>query len=447
MDASKLSVLLSLYTEIAVGGLFRLLQRNLGMRVRDGIYTPRLLLWMMIQQRLDGRGTLASSVEQLVQGKFDGLLSRCKRVREKKISLATGGYCQARQNLPKLLVERSVEEILQRLRNHLGERLAGLQGPGYVVDGSTVQLENQAELEAAYPATKNQHGKSHWPVVRIVVLHDVETGLAQPIRWGPVFGPGAVSEQALADQAMEALPPKSVIIGDRNFGIFSTAYRAQLRGHDVVIRLTAARAQRLLGAEISAPREYAVRWSASRWDGRGKPEAPPADAVVRGRLIARRVGRGKKKQWLYLFTTLPQPAQQVVDLYGKRGNVETDLRNLKQTVRLRRLAVQSLDMMEKELMVAVVAYNLVRAIMCLAARQSGIHPRQLSFTWAHNIIQDGIATVLAAPSEVEQVEQLQRIADLVARCRLPRRRKHRSYPREIWRPGFKYPVRREKKTK
>src|SRR4029434_4145892 len=53
MVASKLSVLLSLYTEIAVGGLFRLLQRNLGLRVHDRIYTPRLLLWMMIQQPLD----------------------------------------------------------------------------------------------------------------------------------------------------------------------------------------------------------------------------------------------------------------------------------------------------------------------------------------------------------------------------------------------------------
>src|SRR5437879_12876314 len=101
-----------------------------------------------------------------------------------------------------------MEEIIQRLRNHLVERLPSLEGPVYVVDGSTVQLASHAEWEAAYPATKNQHGKSHWPVVRIVVLHDIETGLAQPMRWGPVFGAQAVSEQALAHQAMEPLPPK-----------------------------------------------------------------------------------------------------------------------------------------------------------------------------------------------------------------------------------------------
>lgn len=444
--AEELSIVLNLYAQIASGGLFRLLQRNMGLRGHDRIFTPRVLLWMMIQQRLDARGTLASSVEHLVQGRFDPLLSRCKRIRERKISLATGGYCQARQHLPKLLVERSVEEIIQRLRNHLGERLPSLPGPLYVVDGTTVQLENGSELEETYPATKNQHGRSHWPVVRIVVLHDVETGLAQPMQWGPAFGIQAVSEQALAQRAMDPLPAQSVILGDRNFGIFSTAYAAQQRQHEVILRLTEARAKHLLGRPLSEPGESVVRWSASRWDRRRKPEAAPEDAVVPGRLIAWRVGRGKKKQWLYLFTTLSLSAAEVVALYQKRGNIESDLRSLKQTVRLRRLAVQSVDMMEKELMVAVVAYNLVRTVMCLAARQSGLHPRQLSFTWAQNIVQDGIESVLSAPTEPEQVERLQQLAALVGRCKLPVRRKHRSYPREVWRPGFKYPFRRERKN-
>ena len=69
MIAEELPVVLNLYAAIAVGELFRLLQRNMGLRVHDRIYTPRVLLWMMIQERLDARGTVASSVEQLVQGR------------------------------------------------------------------------------------------------------------------------------------------------------------------------------------------------------------------------------------------------------------------------------------------------------------------------------------------------------------------------------------------
>src|SRR6266699_261286 len=113
---------------------------------------------------------------------------------------------------------------------------------------------------------------------------------------------------------------------------FSTAYSAQQAGPKTVLRLTAVRAKSLRGGPIARPGEYAVRWRASRWDGRKKnPQPPrpgPADARVEGRLIACRVGRGQHQQWLYLFTTTAWPVEEVVALYGRRGPIETDLRSL-----------------------------------------------------------------------------------------------------------------------
>jgi transposase len=103
---------------------------------------------------------------------------------------------------------------------------------------------------------------------------------------------------------------------------------------------------------------------------------------VPGRLIAVRIGRGKTKEWLYLFTTLELPWEQVLELYGKRWNIETDLRSLKRTVRLHHIAARNESMMEKELLTALAAYNLVRAVMALAARRHNISPRQLSLTFA-----------------------------------------------------------------
>ena len=440
MIALELPVLLDLYARIAPGELFRLLERNLGLTKRSGIYTPRVLIWMMMMQRLDARGTLAGAVDQLASGKLDPLLSRCKRVQEKRISISTGGYCQARQNLPQVLLERGVEEILQRLRNDLGERMAGLECPVYVLDGSSLQLEHGAELCAAYPPAPNQQGASHWPILRVVVVHDVVTGMAQCPCWGAMFGPAAVSEQALAERALDPLPPGGVVIGDRNFGIFATAYAAHQRGQKVVIRLTAARAKRLLGRAIAQEGDYRVEWRASRWDRAGAANRPH-DAVLAGRLVAARVGRGKSKQWLYLFTTLPLPAQEVVALYGKRWNVETDLRSLKQTLRLQRLSVHSIEMMEKELLTAILAYNLVRAMMMLAARQAAVDPRQLSFTHAYHLVQIGITDVLGATTEAEQIARMQRILSMIGRCKLPKRSKRRSYPRAVWGTGAKYPSR------
>jgi hypothetical protein len=179
----------------------------------------------------------------------------------------------------------------------------------------------------------------------------------------------------------------------------------------------------------------------SRWDGGKAKRAWTLDASLPGRLLAWRVGRGKHQQWLYPFTTLSLPAEEVVELYGLRWRIETDLRSLKQTIRLQRIAAQSADMMEKELLVAVMAYNLVRALMFQAAQRAKIDPRELSFTYACNIVLDGYPKVLAAPTAKQQEQELDRIVDLVARCRLPKRTKRRSYPREVWGRGNRFPSR------
>lgn len=440
----------SLYQQLAPAELFRLIQREIGVKVRAGIYSARLLIWMMMIQRLQPRGTLASSVAQLVQGRFDPLLSQCKRAREKKIGLSTGGYCQARQHLSKLMVIRTMDELIEKLRGRLSATGEALPQRVYLLDGSSLQLEHESELVRAFPPASNQHGRSHWPVMRIVVLHDMETGLAERPQWGPLNGRKAVSEQELAGRAMAYLPTGSVIVGDRNFGIFSTAYRAQEAGHQTIIRLTAVRAKSLMGGPIARSGDYAVRWQASRWDGgkdkRQKRRPWPADASIAGRLIAGRVGRGKHKHWLYLFTTTLLPTAEVVALYGRRWQIETDLRSLKQTVHLYRICAHSTDMMEKELLVAVMAYNLVRSMMFQAAQRAQIDPRQLSFTYACNIVLDSYPEILAARTAKKQQQGLDRMIDLVARCRLPKRSKRSSYPREVWGRGYRFPVKRREKN-
>jgi len=435
----------NLYVQVAPSGLFRLLQQQLRLKVRAGIFTARLVVWMMMIQRLQPRGTLASSVAQLVEGRFEPLLSQCKRVREKRIGGSTGGYCQARQHLPKRLVSQTMDELIARLRKRLLESEPELPHRAYLLDGSSVQLEHEAELERAFPPATNQRGKSHWPVVRMVVLHDLETGLAERPYWGPLCGRKAVSEQELAARAIAHLPAGSVVVGDRNFGIFSTAYHAQQAGLNSVVRLTTVRAKALMGGTIARAGDYPVRWRASRWDGRkkNKPQPRPwsADASIEGRLIAWRVGRGRHKQWLYLFTTTSFPIEELVALYGRRWQIETDLRSLKQTVRLQHICAHSVDMMEKELLVAVMAYNLVRAVMFQAAQRAQIDPRQLSFTWACHIVLDSYPEVLAARTSRQQLQKLDRMIDLVARGRLPNRTKHRSYPRQVWSRGYRFPSR------
>jgi hypothetical protein len=437
MASPELADILNLYQKAAPESVLEYLQGQINKHTRTGIYGVRVVLWLMIVQRLQG-GTLASSVQQLAQGAAEPLLSPgCRRVREGRISTATGGYCQARQRIPKLIVTRVSEEIVERLREQLNQAWPELAGPIMVLDGSTLQLEHQPELLQAYPASRNRYGGGHWPMLRLVVLHDASNGLAQRPCWGPLNGPQAVSEQELAETAFQHLPTHATVIGDRNFGVFSVAYAAHQRHHPVVLRLTDSRARKLVGA-VSQPGSYAAVWKVSRWDGKRGQRSWPTEAEVPGHVIAWRIGRGKSTQWLFLFTTLELAPEKVVNLYGQRWNIETDLRALKRTVHLHHIHAQSVDMMEKELCIAFSAYNLVRAVMCLASRRARLDPRQLSFSGVLNVVQAAWPRLLAAPTAEQHDREFFRVLDLAARCKLPRRPKPRNYPRAVWGRGFHF---------
>lgn len=204
-------------------------------------------------------------------------------------------------------------------------------------------------------------------------------------RWGPRNGPQACREPQLAEEGMESLPAGAGIVGDRNFGVFSVAWAAQRGGHPVVLRLTEAGAKTLLGRPLQEGLEETLVGRPSRFDRQAHP-AWPAEAAVNGRLL---IGacRGARAPLLCLFTTLPLAAEPVAQLYGWRGNVETDLRSLKQVLRLHPWSCQSSAMVEKELVLAMAAYNLVRAVMWLAAERAGVPPRRLSFTSVYGAVE------------------------------------------------------------
>jgi hypothetical protein len=53
-----------------------------------------------------------------------------------------------------------------------------------------------------------------------------------------MYGPKAVSEQALAEELMDRLPTGAVMVGDRNFGVFSIAHAASAKQLPVILRLS-----------------------------------------------------------------------------------------------------------------------------------------------------------------------------------------------------------------
>src|ERR1700729_3090432 len=100
---------------------------------------------------------------------------------------------------------------------------------------------------------------------------------------GPMSGENAVSEQSLAEELMDRLPPAGVLVGDRNFGVFSIAHAASAKGLPVILRLTQQRFQKIAGGPLAAGQDQPVTWLASRDDRRTHPHLTP-QAAVTGRL-------------------------------------------------------------------------------------------------------------------------------------------------------------------
>lgn len=432
--------LFRLYQKAVPSRLFRELSEQHGYGFRDGIYSASVVVWLMIWQRLHGPRSLAAAVQHLLQGGAGDLVSGCKRWTEDKVSGATGSYCQARQRLPKLIAGAVMEHMLKQFRAEMKEGWQGLARPVFAIDGSSLPLQHARELVEAYSPGHNQHGENHWPVMRIVVFHDVYSGLALRPSWGAMYGDEAVSEQALAEQALGRLPADAVVLGDGNFGIFAFAHAVQQSRRPMVLRLTEVRAQKVLRGELAEGSDRKVVWRPSRWDRNAHPELTE-EATVEGRLIVC-ANPSRPNELLYLFTTLELPVEEILGIYGLRWNVETDLRSLKRTVGLHQLSSKSLDMVEKELLLAIAAYNLVRAVMCLAARRANLTPRQLSFSFVQTVVEAAMPNLDGAVTEAEYQRRLDRMLRYAAQGKLPNRSRVRSYPREIWGRGGQFPTRK-----
>ena len=90
---------------------------------------------------------------------------------------------------------------------------------------------------------------------------------------------------------------------------------------------------------------------------------------------------------------------QVGDLYERRWSGEVDIRAIKVTMQMDVLRCKSPEMVEKEIWAHLLAYNLLRTVMAVAAAEHGIEPREVSFTGAKQAVTAFAPKIEAAPPE------------------------------------------------
>ena len=392
------------------------------------VYTKGVTLWMLILQRLGNGLSLEDTVSHIISHDRD-LLPDNKRVREWTLSENSSGYQKARKRLSL----DTIHEFSSAVCDYLGRRSEPVLGSQrvFIIDGTTITLPPTPELKRAFPPATNQHGESVWPVAMLMVAHEMQSGCALLPQIDAMYGPKKTSEAEQAKQIVRRLPIHSIVMADSGFGIFSVAYhstRTEL-DHDILFRLTGSRFRALrkqgqLIHEGPYHKSYALIWRPSIKDRKSNPDLPD-DAQIEVVVHEVQLENGK---FLYLVSTLEIDAISAAQLYQHRYEVEFDIRDVKVTMDAENILAKSVEMVKKELMTSVIAFNLIMQFRRQAAKLANVEPRRLSFKGVWTSFRDRL--LLKEPETFSQWQELYAAALVSASKRkLPNRSKPRAYPR------------------
>jgi hypothetical protein len=405
-----------------------------------GSYTTWWVIWLMIWQRVNPQHSLSATVQQMCA------LSQNSG---KKLSKNTGGYSQARTTITVETVERVVDQLSEYLLGLFKKTGRFFGRRVFVLDGSSISLENTPELikEFGLPSSqgKNKRKTSHWPKLLVAVAHELYTGIALRPEYGAMHGKNSTGEIRLSLNLIPRLPKDSILLADRAYGIFSIAHFAGKHGHKVLVRMTDSRLKKVLGRVPKRATDAQITWQASANDRRTNPDIDK-NAEIKGRIISAVLTvpgiKRQKRVRINIFTTLTEPANEIIKLYCMRWNIELDLRSLKSELAMNKLTGKSAGIVKKELLLGVAAYSLIRATMALAAQKSQHeNPRAISFSNSLNVIFLYLPQILCAQSrkQIHILEDL--LLDAIATSpTITRRKKHKPAPRVIMRRNPKYPL-------
>ena len=389
------------------------------------IYTTMVTLWMMTLQRLGGGKTLNAIVKDVLACNR-ALLPDNKRLREGTLSETSGAYSQARSRLKLETVEFFANRVCDSLIEASPPWFEGRRA--FVLDGTTITLAPTPELKAAFPPATNQHGESVWPVVLMLVAHELQSSCALPPELGAMYGENNTSETKLAHKMARRLPTGSLIMADSGFGIFSVAHAMHGEGHSILFRLTKSRFKSLvrqatLVEEWEGHATYRLHWTPSAKDRQSNPDLPE-DAFLD--VLIHQVPL--ENETLYLVTTLQVSSDRAGEFYARRYDVEHDIRDVKVTLDIENIRATSVEMVKKELLTSLVAYNLVIQFRRQAAKLANVAPRRLSFTGVWNTFESFLLTQPPC-SAAEWTLRFEAALKIASRDKLPNR-PGRSYPRK-----------------
>ena len=345
-------------------------------KFKDRIYTPFVTLCMFLSQVLDPDHSCRAAVARLIVW-----LAMNHR---KPCAPETSSYCEARQRLPVEVIVRLVRQTAQKVDAGASDDWLWKGRKVSLVDGTTASMPDTPENQKAFPQSTSQGIGLGFPLVRLVAIISLATGVVRDLALGPYQGK-ETGETALFRTLLAGLEAGEITLGDRYYASFFMIAALMQRKVAGLFRMHQRRKfdfrrGRRLGVE-----DHVVTWT--------KPERPEwmdeyTYTHISNELTIRELRfkveqPGFRVNELVLVTTMLDAAEytkeELADLFLDRWNIELDLRSIKDVLQMDVLRCKSPEMVVKEIWTHLLAYNLIRGVAAKAAAAHGKQPRRVSF--------------------------------------------------------------------
>ena len=297
-----------------------------GASFHERIYTPLVTLSLFLSQVIDPDHSCRAAVARLIVWMAVNKRKPCEP--------DTSSYCEARLRLPEGAIGRLVRETARRTDDRASDAWLWKGRSVTLVDGTTASMPDSSANQKEYPQSNAQGIGLGFPLVRLVALISLATGVVRDLALGPYRGK-ETGETALFRNLWGGLEPGEIVLGDRYFGSYFGIAGLSERGVDVLFRMHQRRKFDFRRGRRLGVLDHVVSWSRPTrpdWMDEATYAEIPGELAVRELRVT--VDQpGFRVNELVLVTTLLDAEaygkQEIARLFLDRWNIELDFRSIK----------------------------------------------------------------------------------------------------------------------
>jgi Transposase DDE domain len=368
------------FADILTEASIREVLNEYGVSYRDRVFSPVTTIWGFLSQVLSEDHSCRDAVSRIIAHRAANGSTVC--------SPNTASYCNARSRIPTRVLSILAMRTAEELHTSTGDRWKWNGRSVFILDGSSVSMPDTPENRAMYPQPPQQAAGIGFPLARITVLLSLATGACHDLAIAPYEGKGT-GETSLFRRMYRTLKAGDVVLADALFDDYFIACELRQQGIDLVAH---AQYERVGSLTVeSRPDGQILVWQRPN-KPRGmtgeKYRSYPKHLLMRQVTVDAR-DKNNRAQQFKVVTTILMPSidgRQIGALYEHRWEGEVDIRSIKCTMQMDILRCKTPNMVHKEIWTHLLAYNLLRTAMAVAAHENDIEPRQVSFKGAKQAV-------------------------------------------------------------